>query len=165
VKIVLRKTLPQAPVKKLIWIPLLVLIALATGNMVFEPGIFAGASTQTLVLFTNGTHFTHDQGHLSLAVSTSDYETHVFFNPTNREVRKILQWTMVGTNRFHLIDMDGDGVPDDRKNYSLKTHDVLFRGDWFPTRGLLTNREVLVSNVWIPIRFERGRWRTPMHIE
>jgi len=130
-------------------------------NIVHEASAFQNIpSTGTLVHFPNGTWSGHYSDLFTIGLGTADYEATVFFNPTNREITKIVQQTTVGTNHFWLIDTNGDGVPDERRQFGQKgdERDLLVRGDWLRARGR-SEREVFLDNEWHPVHFTNNAWR------
>ena len=128
-------------------------------NIVHEPSAFSPRTQGTIISFTNGFWFSHYPDKLTLGIGTSDYEATAFFDPTNHVVTKIIQQITLGTNHYWLIDRNGDGLPDERRQFSTKVEEVLFRGEWTQTRGRGTAREISADGEWAPIHFERGSWR------
>ena len=114
--------------------------------------------TGTFIYFMNGSWFSHYPDRSSLGFGASDYEITVFFDSTNRAVRKIIQQTTVGTNRYWLTDRNGDGLPDERQAFGDKVEEVLFKGEWVEARGK-ASREIILDGNWTPIQFVEGAWR------
>jgi hypothetical protein len=129
-------------------------------NVVHGVSEFANEPTpETIIAFTNLAWFGHQKAKLSMGLGAADYEISVFFTPSNRSVRKIIQQTTVGSNRFWLTDSNGDGLPDERKQFGQREREILLRGEWTPARGLWSNLEALVDTNWTRVHFTNGRWQ------
>jgi hypothetical protein len=129
-------------------------------NIVHAASEFVNEPTpQTIITFNNLAWFGHQKDRISMGLGAADYEINVTFNPTNRSVRKIIQQTTVGSNRFWLTDSNGDGVPDERKQFGQREREILLRGEWAASRGLYSTMEALVDSNWTQVHFTNGRWR------
>jgi hypothetical protein len=117
------------------------------------------ANVETIIKFGDEAWLGHQHEKISMGLGTNDYQAVAYFEETNHAIRRIVQQFTVGTNHFALIDRDGDGIPDERRDSDSKQADVLLRGDWRMTRGAWTNREALVNSNWLPVQFENGRWQ------
>ena len=128
-------------------------------NLVHEPSAFSKSpTTETIITFTNGSWFGMQSGRVNFALGLSDYEITVFYDPTNRAVTKIIQQYSVGTQRYWLIDRNGDGIPDQRQILGDREEDVFFGGVWLRARGK-PQREVFLDGEWVAIHFADGSWR------
>jgi hypothetical protein len=129
-------------------------------NIVHDPSAFhKDPVPETIISLTNQVWFGHQPNQISMGLGPTDYEVTVFFDATNRIIRRTVQSKRVGTNNIMIVDSDGDGVPESRNNLTTKENDILLQGEWAPARGLWSNREALVNSNWIPVHFTNGHWR------
>lgn len=117
------------------------------------------SNIETVVKFADEAWLGHQREKISMGLGANDYLATAYYEQTNHSIRRIVQQVTLGTNHFTLVDRDGDGIPDERRQTDTKESDVLLRGDWRSTRGTWTNREALVNSNWLPIQFENGRWQ------
>jgi hypothetical protein len=128
-----------------------------TNQTIFNPT----GGVSTVMLLTNGMHFGFEPDHKMISVDIpGHYGAWIYYSSNDKPRRMVHQF--YGTNRYWLMDIDADGIPDTRTDYNegpkRGSKSIFVKGDWIEADVRFTNATAVVEERAVKFQFANGKW-------